>query len=277
MAGKSILIIESNETFKDYIAEIVKRLGFKASIATDGDEGLKAAREESVDLILLSVELPNENGYIICKKFKEDNDLKNTPLILMSLEAKKTDFEQHKKLKVRADEYIKKPFGKRELVVAISNLIGCDVPLETYFAVEEKLEALIKEKDILEKDSKNKEKLIFELRERANKTSEVLKENINAEKLQKELSEAKKEVEETKKEFAQLAQKNESLLEKIDEINKEKKELIKSSIADFAERDKREVELKKKVSQLEKEFNEHKASRQQIKKILENALSSLKE
>ncbi|MBI5181725.1 MAG: response regulator [Nitrospirae bacterium] len=270
MAGKSILIIESNETFKDYIAEIVKRLGFKASIATDGDEGLKAAREERFDLILLSVELPNENGYIICKKFKEDNDLKNIPLILMSLEAKKTDFEQHKKLKVRAEEYIKKPFGKRELVGAISNLIGCDVPLETYFAVEEKLEALIKERDILEKDSKNKEKLIFELRERVNKASEGLKENINAEKLQKELSEAKKEL-------AQVAQKNESLLEKVDEINKEKKELIKSSIADFAERDKRESELKKKVSQLEKEFNEHKTSRQQIKKILENALSSLKE
>ena len=113
MTEKKILIIESSETFSDYIIEMLKRVGFKTVVAPDADEGMEAARRESFDLILLSVELPKENGYIICKKFKEDNELKKIPLILMSSEAKKSDFEQHKKLKVRADDYLKKPFVKR--------------------------------------------------------------------------------------------------------------------------------------------------------------------
>lgn len=269
MADKKILIIESSETFSDYIVEMLKRIGFKTVVAPDADEGMEAARKEGFDLILLSVELPKENGYIICKKFKEDNDLKKIPLVLMSSDAKKSDFEQHKKLKVRADDYLKKPFVKRELIAAISNLIGCEVPIEIYCTLEEKVETLIKEKDIMEKDSKNKEKLIFELRERLNKAAEG-----GSEKLQKELIETRREMEEVKKENMQLTQKNQSLSEKIDEINKEKKELIKSSIADFADRDKREGDLKKRLSHLEKELVEQK---QQIKKALENALSSIKE
>ncbi len=273
MTEKKILIIESNETFSEYIVEMLKRIGFKTVVASDADEGIEAAKKENFNIILLSVELPKENGYIICKKFKEDNDLKKIPLILMSSEAKTSDFEQHKKLKVRADDYLKKPFVKRELISSISNIIGCEVPIEIYCTLEEKVEALIKEKDILEKDSKNKEKLIFELRERLNKASGSLK-DVDVEKLQKELFETRREMEDAKKEIMQLTQKNGALSEKIDEINKEKKELIKSSIADFADRDKREGDLKKKISHLEKELHEQK---QQIKKVLENAISSIKE
>ncbi|MBI5044020.1 MAG: response regulator [Nitrospirae bacterium] len=272
MAEKKILIIESSETFSDYIVEMLKRVGFKTLVAADGDEGIDAARKENFNLILLSVELPKENGYLICKKFKEDNELKKIPLILMSSEAKKNDFEQHKKLKVRADDYLKKPFAKRELIASIANLIGCEIPIEIYCMLEERVEALIKEKDILEKDSKNKEKLIFELRERLNKTSGSS--NIDVEKLQKELIETRREMEEAKKEIMLLTQKNEAFSEKIDEINKEKKELIKSSIADFADRDKREADLKKRISYIEKDIHEQK---HQIKKALENAISSLKE
>ncbi len=271
MTQKKVLIIEGKETFADYIVEILKRLGLKATVATDGDEGFEVAQKEQPDLVLLSVELPKENGYIVCKKFKEDNDLKKIPLILMSSEAKAGDFEQHKKLKVRAEEYLKKPFVKKEIVIAISNLLGCTVPIETYCMLEEKVDTLIKEKDILERDSKNKEKLIFELRER-------LKGSGDVEKLQKEVIETRREMEDAKKEMMQLTQKNEELLKKIEEINKEKKELIKSSIADFSERDNREAEIKKKLTQLEKELQEQKKTdRQQIKKVLENALSSLKE
>ncbi|MBI5747800.1 MAG: response regulator [Nitrospinae bacterium] len=271
MTEKKVLIIESSETFSDYIVEMLKRVGFKTVVTPDGDEGIEAARKENFNLILLSVELPKENGYIICKKLKEDNDLKKVPLILMSSEAKKGDFEQHKKLKVRADDYLKKPFVKRELISSISNIIGCEVPVEIYCMLEEKVEALIKEKDILEKDSKNKEKLIFELRERLNKASGSS--NVDVEKLQKELIETRREMEEAKKENMQLTQKNEAFSEKIDEINKEKKELIKSSIADFADRDKRESELKKRIAYLEKELQDQK---HQIKKALESAISSIK-
>lgn len=277
MAQKKVLIIEGKETFADYIAEILKRLGLKATIAADGDEGFEAAQKEQPDLILLSVELPKDNGYIVCKRFKEDNDLKKIPLILMSSEAKSGDFEQHKKLKVRAEEYLKKPFVKKELVTTISNLMGCSVPIETYCMLEDKVDTLIKEKDILERDSKNKEKLIFELRERLNKTADEMK-GVDVERLQREVIETRREMEDAKKEMMQLTQKNEEFSKKIEEINKEKKELIKSSIADFAERDKRESELKKKLTQLEKELQEQKKTdRQQIKKALENALSSLKE
>src|SRR5205823_11487504 len=73
--------------------------------------------------IVLCVELPRMSGYSICAKLKKDAQLKSIPLIITSAEATPETFEHHKKLKTRAEEYLKKPFAPSLLVQVLERYI----------------------------------------------------------------------------------------------------------------------------------------------------------
>ncbi len=83
----------------------------KCGWVADGKEGLDKASADRPDAIILCVELPKMSGYSICNKLKKDDQLKSIPLIITSREATHETFEQHKKLKTRAEAYLIKPFA----------------------------------------------------------------------------------------------------------------------------------------------------------------------
>jgi len=68
-------------------------------------------------------------GYAICNKLKRSADLKDIPLILTSSDEVPAKFEQHKTFKLRADEYIFKPFDSDELCRKVDKLVGLGVPV----------------------------------------------------------------------------------------------------------------------------------------------------
>ena len=55
------------------------------------------------------------NGFLVCKKIKKTAELENVPLVILSSEVDEETFEQHKKLRTRADDYIRKPIAFSEL------------------------------------------------------------------------------------------------------------------------------------------------------------------
>jgi CheY-like chemotaxis protein len=61
-------------------------------------------------VIVVSVELPRMSGFWVCSKLKKDERFRDVPLILVSQEATEATFEEHKKLKTRAEAYLHKPF-----------------------------------------------------------------------------------------------------------------------------------------------------------------------
>src|SRR5262249_9530100 len=93
----------------------LSRLGLAAQVVDDGNAGLSAAASDKPDLILLSIELPRMNGFSVCNKLKKDPVLKDVPLIIMSSESSDETFEQHKKLRTRAEEHVQKPIAFGEL------------------------------------------------------------------------------------------------------------------------------------------------------------------
>jgi CheY-like chemotaxis protein len=121
---KKILLIESDAAFAREMTEALERKGFQAHVTADGKEGLDAARDLGPDAIVLCVELPGMSGYSICNKLKKDQDLKGVPLLITSAEATPETFEQHKKLKARAEDYLIKPFDGATLVERIGALVG---------------------------------------------------------------------------------------------------------------------------------------------------------
>jgi CheY-like chemotaxis protein len=75
-----------------------------------------AAASERPDLILLSIELPRMNGFSVCNKLKKDPALKDVPLIIMSSDSSEETFDQHRKLRTRAEDYVRKPIAFGELL-----------------------------------------------------------------------------------------------------------------------------------------------------------------
>jgi len=126
--SKKILLIESDGTFAQELSAAIEARGLEARVTGDGKEGLDLAKADRPDLIVLCVELPKMSGYSVCNKLKKDDHLKSIPLVIISAEATPETFEQHKKLKTRAEDYLIKPFDAATLLKKIAALV--EVPPE---------------------------------------------------------------------------------------------------------------------------------------------------
>jgi len=122
--SKTILLIENDAPFAAETSGALEAVGFQVRVSSDGKDGLDLARELKPDAIVLCVELPRLSGYSICNKIKKDDSLKGIPLVLTSSEATDEVFEDHRKLKVRAEEYLIKPYLPTALVEKLVVLVG---------------------------------------------------------------------------------------------------------------------------------------------------------
>ncbi|HMI83061.1 MAG TPA: response regulator [Polyangiaceae bacterium] len=111
-----VLVFESDAAFAGELRNELGRLGMVAQVVDDGYAGLMAAASERPDLILLSIELPRMNGFSVCNKLKKDPALKDVPLIIMSSDSSEETFDQHRKLRTRAEDYVRKPIAFGELL-----------------------------------------------------------------------------------------------------------------------------------------------------------------
>src|SRR5436305_1569332 len=105
----NVLIIDAEEGFAGQLAASLRDHGLESQLTGDGKVGMDLAKAHEPQAIVLCVELPRMSGYSICAKLKKDAQLKSIPLIITSAEATPETFEHHKKLKTRAEEYLKKP------------------------------------------------------------------------------------------------------------------------------------------------------------------------
>ncbi|MBU2028799.1 response regulator [Patescibacteria group bacterium] len=82
---KKILVIEDDKFLKDLLVKQLEDIGFSVMHVTDCKEGLKKAKEEKPDLILLDLVLPGLNGFEFLKEIKKDSsESKNIPVLILS-------------------------------------------------------------------------------------------------------------------------------------------------------------------------------------------------
>ena len=89
-----LLIIEDDKFLRDLIAQKLVREGFKVTPAAGGEEGLKAARENRPDLILLDLVLPGMDGFEILEQLKKDPQLSSIPVLILSNLSQKEDIDR---------------------------------------------------------------------------------------------------------------------------------------------------------------------------------------
>jgi DNA-binding response OmpR family regulator/chromosome segregation ATPase len=121
-----VLVFESDAAFASELRNELGKLGCSTQIVDDGNVGLQQAAADRPDLILLSIELPRMNGFSVCNKLKKDPALKDVPLIIMSSESSDETFEQHRKLRTRAEDYVHKPIAFGELLQHIQSFVRID-------------------------------------------------------------------------------------------------------------------------------------------------------
>lgn len=105
------LIIDDDRILADVVAFALRREGFQVIQAHDGSTGLRRWKEEEPDLIVLDVNLPNKDGFTVCKEIRTQAD---TPIIMLTVRGEDNDIV--KGLEFGADDYISKPFSPRQLV-----------------------------------------------------------------------------------------------------------------------------------------------------------------
>jgi DNA-binding response OmpR family regulator len=120
----AILLIDGDDAFSRALAQGLGALGWPVVRAAAGDEGLALAQAERPIAIVLCAELSGTSGYAVCNRIKKDDALRDVPLVLTSAAAGADTFEQHRRLKTRAEEYLHKPFDAAALAARLEALVG---------------------------------------------------------------------------------------------------------------------------------------------------------
>ena len=138
MATK-VLVFESDAAFASELRSELSKLGCTTSVVEDGNVGLQQAAADRPDLILLSIELPRMNGFSVCNKLKKDPALKDVPLIIMSSESSDETFEQHRKLRTRAEDYVHKPIAFGDLLHHIEQFVKLSQAEDGQIVIEDEI------------------------------------------------------------------------------------------------------------------------------------------
>ncbi len=122
MEKRKILIADDNENIRDALTYLLEDEGYKLWLAKDGADTLKKVREVRPDILFLDIMMPEINGYDVCRIIKNDPELKNTYIIMLT--AKGQVAEQERGKEVGADEYIVKPFSPMEILTKVKTILG---------------------------------------------------------------------------------------------------------------------------------------------------------
>lgn len=112
-----LLLVEDNEMNRDMLSRRLERNGYEVVSAVDGSEGLQLAREESPDLVLMDMSLPEKDGWAATRELKDDPELGSIPVIALTAHAMPGDRE--KALDAGCDDYDTKPVELSRLLEKI--------------------------------------------------------------------------------------------------------------------------------------------------------------
>lgn len=113
-----ILIVDDHRDIRQLVAKYLDKHGFRTSIADGGTEMRRILKAAAIDLVVLDVMMPGEDGLQLCRHLRETTHL---PVILLTAMAEETD--RIIGLEIGADDYVTKPFNPRELMARIKAVL----------------------------------------------------------------------------------------------------------------------------------------------------------
>jgi two-component system alkaline phosphatase synthesis response regulator PhoP len=118
-----ILLIDDDADFVESTKIVLKSKPYEVIIAVNGNDGLRKAREEKPDLILLDVIMPVENGFTAAEQLKKDPKLAKIPVLMLtsySTRGAGTGIPRSRGLEVEYEDYIDKPVSPDDLLAIVA-------------------------------------------------------------------------------------------------------------------------------------------------------------
>ncbi len=138
-----ILVVEDSLTQAEQLKFILEKKKYKVTIAHDGIEALEYINKVKPDLVVTDILMPKMDGYTLCQKIKADDNLRHIPVILLTSLSDPIDVI--KGLKVKADNFITKPYNESFLLSRIQHMLInmelrknkiSEIGIEVFFAGE---------------------------------------------------------------------------------------------------------------------------------------------
>ncbi len=128
--SKRVLAVDDDPDIVMFVKTVLEENGYIPLIAKNGETGLSMARDESPDLIIMDVLMPRQSGIRMYRELKDDETLRNIPVIILSGIARRTFLRSQEALSEFGDHpvpepeaYMEKPVEPAELAETVKNLI----------------------------------------------------------------------------------------------------------------------------------------------------------
>lgn len=179
MSKKNILVVDDEQHIVELIKFNLENNGYNVFEANNGEDALRKAKEENIDLVLLDLMLPEIDGLEVCQKIKRDKDITGVSIIMVTAKSDETD--KIIGLEIGADDYITKPFSIRELLARVKAVLRrgeekrkedleedniyigdilMNISTHEVYKKDEKLDLTLKEFELLYILSKNRGKVL---------------------------------------------------------------------------------------------------------------------
>jgi len=113
-----ILVVDDSADIREPLAKYLAKKGLRVSTADGGQEMRRVMKTSAIDLVVLDIMMPGEDGLALCRMIRETTDL---PVILLTAMIEETD--RVVGLEIGADDYVTKPFSPRELLARIKAVL----------------------------------------------------------------------------------------------------------------------------------------------------------
>jgi len=115
----TLLLVEDDRALREVLAYNLEQAGYRVRTASDGQEGLQAARASDVALVVLDVMLPSLDGLEITRRLRMEGNM--IPILILT--ARDSEIDRVLGLELGADDYLTKPFSMREFLARVKALL----------------------------------------------------------------------------------------------------------------------------------------------------------
>jgi two-component system OmpR family response regulator len=116
-----LLVVDDDREIRSLVAQFLTKHGYRVTGVRDGAEMMRTLDGARVDLIVLDLMLPGEDGLSLCRRLRATPQTAQTPVIMLTAMGEETD--RIVGLEMGADDYLAKPFSPRELLARIKAVL----------------------------------------------------------------------------------------------------------------------------------------------------------
>jgi DNA-binding response OmpR family regulator len=120
---KKVVYFEDDKDMVELVRIILGREGYQIIGIAEGQAGIKAVQQDSPDIVLLDLMLPDMDGWEIYRQLKHDESTANIPVIVITAKAQSIDKVLGLEI-AKVDDYISKPFTPQELIERVDKVIA---------------------------------------------------------------------------------------------------------------------------------------------------------